>query len=480
MYSRISNSWLKHWDFILLDLIMLQAAYVFSCIMRRGLHIPYHDPLYLNIGLLIGLADICAAFFMEPYHGIMRRGYFQEFKNVLRHVVVVCVFEIAYLFLSQNGGAFSRLSFLWFVPAALIFVYVGRVLWKGFLVRHKRLFYDKVKMLLITTREEVEDTLEIMKLNSFNEFEIIGIAFVDGNVREDEAVRGIPVVCCADAVPDYIQTRWVDAVLIKVRQSYGIPRHLIDTCINMGLTVHYSLGDLGIGGNNQYINRMGGFTVVTSSLRVAQQREVFLKRVLDICGGLVGVLLTGIIFLFLGPAIYSASPGPIFFSQTRVGKNGKRFKIYKFRSMYTDAEKRKQELMKKNEMQGFMFKMENDPRIIGSGPDGSRHGLGWFIRKTSLDEFPQFWNVLKGDMSLVGTRPPTEDEWQQYEHSHRARLAIKPGLTGMWQVSGRSDITDFEEVVKLDMEYIKNWTFGMDIKIILKTVLVVLKGSGSK
>ncbi|HJA67081.1 MAG TPA: sugar transferase [Candidatus Mediterraneibacter cottocaccae] len=480
MYSRITNSWLKHWDFIVLDLITLQAAYVFSCIMRQGLHNPYQDQLYLNIGMIIGVADICAAFFMEPYHGIMRRGYFQEFKNVLRHVVVVCVFEIAYLFLSKNGGAFSRMSFLWFVPAAVLFVYMGRVIWKTYLLEHKHLFYAKAKMLLITTREEVRDALETMKQNSFNEFEIIGIAFVDGNVRENESIRGIPVVCCAEAVPDYIQTRWVDSVLIKVRQSYGIPRDLIDTCINMGLTVHYSLGDMGIGGNNQYINRMGGFNVLTSSLRVAQQREVFLKRILDICGGLVGVFLTGIISLFLAPAIYIASPGPVFFSQTRVGKNGKRFKIYKFRSMYTDAEKRKQELMKKNEMQGFMFKMENDPRIIGSGPDGSRHGLGWFIRKTSLDEFPQFWNVLKGDMSLVGTRPPTEDEWQQYEHSHRARLAIKPGLTGMWQVSGRSDITDFEEVVKLDMEYIKNWTFGMDIKIILKTVLVVLKGSGSK
>ena len=148
--------------------------------------------------------------------------------------------------------------------------------------------------------------------------------------------------------------------------------------------------------------------------------------------------------------------------------------------MYRDAEKRKKELMAKNEMNGLMFKIEADPRIIGSGPDGTRHGLGWFIRKTSLDEFPQFWNVLKGDMSLVGTRPPTEDEWKQYKPYHRARLAVKPGLTGMWQVSGRSDITNFEDVVKLDMKYIKNWNLGMDVKILIKTVFVVLGGRGSK
>ena len=220
--------------------------------------------------------------------------------------------------------------------------------------------------------------------------------------------------------------------------------------------------------------------VLTSSVRVASSWQVVLKRLMDICGGLVGLFLTGILTIFIGPAIYIASPGPIFFSQIRVGKNGKRFKIYKFRSMYLDAEKRKKDLMDKNEMNGLMFKMEADPRIIGSGPDGTRHGLGWFIRKTSLDEFPQFWNVLKGDMSLVGTRPPTEDEWKQYKPYHRARLAVKPGLTGMWQVSGRSDITDFEEVVKLDMKYVKNWCFGMDIKILFKTVFVVLAGAGSK
>lgn len=119
-------------------------------------------------------------------------------------------------------------------------------------------------------------------------------------------------------------------------------------------------------------------------------------------------------------------------------------------------------------MKVFMFKMENDPRIIGSGTDGSKHGLGRFIRKTSLDEFPQFWNVFKGDMSLVGTRPPTVDEWKQYEPYHRGRLAVKPGLTGMWQVSGRSDITDFEEVVKLDMEYVKNWNIEWISKFCLR------------
>ena len=148
-----------------------------------------------------------------------------------------------------------------------------------------------------------------------------------------------------------------------------------------------------------------------------------------------------------------------------------------------DAEARKAELMKENKLgDGKMFKMDFDPRVIGNKvlPDGShKTGVGDFIRRTSLDEFPQFFNVLKGDMSIVGTRPPLISETNLYEPRHKARLAIKPGITGMWQVSGRSDITDFEEVVRLDKEYIENWDIGLDIKILLKTVMVVAKKDGS-
>lgn len=147
--------------------------------------------------------------------------------------------------------------------------------------------------------------------------------------------------------------------------------------------------------------------------------------------------------------------------------------------MYLDAEERKKELLESNRVSsGMMFKLEWDPRIIGS-EKGPGRGIGNFIRKYSIDEFPQFFNVLKGEMSLVGTRPPTVDEWEKYDLHHRARLAVKPGLTGMWQVSGRSKITDFEQVVSLDKQYITEWNFALDIKILLKTVLVVLGKEGS-
>jgi len=174
---------------------------------------------------------------------------------------------------------------------------------------------------------------------------------------------------------------------------------------------------------------------------------------------------------FVAIAIKLNSKGPVIYKQVRAGKNGRRFNIYKFRSMYIDADERKKELESQNEVSGLMFKMENDPRITP---------VGRFIRKTSIDELPQFINILKGDMSLVGTRPPTLDEFEKYDSHYRRRLSITPGLTGMWQVSGRSDIKDFDEVVKLDLEYIDNWSLGLDVKIILQTIGVVIFGRASK
>lgn len=215
----------------------------------------------------------------------------------------------------------------------------------------------------------------------------------------------------------------------------------------------------------------GSYPVISFCAKTFEQNKMIIKRAIDIVGALIGLLVTAVVTIFVAPAILIESPGPIFFKQKRVGKNGRYFYMYKFRSMYRDAEERKKALMEQNEMKGLMFKMTDDPRITK---------VGRFIRATSIDELPQFFNVLKGDMSLVGTRPPTVDEFMQYAGYHKRRLSIKPGITGLWQVSGRSNIEDFEDVVKLDLEYIDNWSLALDIKILFKTVLVVFKKDGSR
>ncbi len=186
------------------------------------------------------------------------------------------------------------------------------------------------------------------------------------------------------------------------------------------------------------------------------------KRVMDIVGALVGLAITAVLYVVVGIIIKLDDGGPIFFSQIRCSWMGKRFKIWKFRSMVTDAEARKREVA--NKVEGPLFKNDNDSRVTK---------IGKFLRRTSLDEFPQFWNVLKGDMSLVGTRPPTPDEIEQYEVSQWQRLNVKPGMTGEWQVNGRSTVTKFEDVIRLDLQYQRKWSLMYDVQLIIKTVMVL-------
>ncbi len=194
-----------------------------------------------------------------------------------------------------------------------------------------------------------------------------------------------------------------------------------------------------------------------------------LKRLIDIVGAIVGLAITAVIFIPITIAIKIDSPGSVLFSQTRCGWLGGKFKMWKFRSMCVDAEAIKSKIP--NQAQGAFFKNDFDPRVTK---------VGKFLRRTSLDELPQFWNVLKGDMSLVGTRPPTPEEADQYQIPAWLRLDVKPGMTGEWQVNGRSQIRDFEDVVKLDLNYQKNWNLLYDIKIILKTILIIFnRNSGA-
>ncbi len=192
------------------------------------------------------------------------------------------------------------------------------------------------------------------------------------------------------------------------------------------------------------------------------------KRLVDILGALVGLAITGLILLPIAIAIQLDNPGSIFYRQVRCGLNGHTFKIWKFRSMVVEADRLKH--LVNNEAKGLIFKNQNDPRITR---------VGRFIRRTSLDEFPQFWNVLKGEMSLVGTRPPSVDEVVQYQQHHFQRLTVKPGMTGEWQVNGRSSVEDFEKIVEMDMDYQKKWSLSYDLMLILRTFQVIFNKNGA-
>jgi len=324
-------------------------------------------------------------------------------------------------------------------------------------------------MYLVTDKKFAINIVKDLLNNKYNNFILKGVIVLDSDGKS-EKIAGIPVVANADTMLSFIKTNVVDEIFIDLWDDNLITKAIADYCLDMGIIVHINMGNVSGHMPNAGVEKINGLTVVTTSISAATFRQIVLKRMIDICGSLAGLVVTGIVSVFIVPLIYMQSPGPVFFTQERVGKNGRRFKLYKFRSMYMDAEERKKELILHNKMDGFMFKMDNDPRITP---------IGRFIRKTSMDELPQFFNVLKGDMSLVGTRPPTVDEYERYALHHKKRLAIKPGLTGLWQVSGRNNITDFEKVVALDTQYIQEWTLGLDLKILLKTVKVVLRREGS-
>ena len=260
-------------------------------------------------------------------------------------------------------------------------------------------------------------------------------------------------------------------------------RKLMDECNRMAVPTHYRVKNLNESEIKRFPEKIGHTTVLTTSINYVTPFQAFIKRLFDIFAGIIGSIFAMLIILLFGPVIKLKSPGPVLFKQERVGHNGQRFNIVKIRTMYMDAEERKKDLMDQNKMNDDkMFKMDFDPRIIGNEefPDGTKKtGIGEFLRRTSLDEFPQFFLVLAGVMSTVGTRPPTVDEYNKYDYHHRVRMAIKPGITGLWQVSGRSDITDFEEVVRLDTDYIVNWSIGLDIEILFKTIIVQFMQKGA-
>lgn len=481
MYRRDTKGWLKHFDFMVLDLLILQLAFVLSYVLRHGMHNPYTVPVYANMSLFLMLCDLVIIFFTEPFRNILKRGYFREAEALFQQTLFIEMFAIMFLFSRKTGEAYSRASmFLMPILYASISYFV-RLGWKKVLKLTRR--DGGRSLLIISTSSEVEKNILNIRNHNYGTYRITGLVLLDGHTM-DSSVCGIPVVADINTASEYIQKAWADEVFITHLGNLPFPQKLVDTMIEMGITVHLTLPKVSsLPGKTQLVEKVGNYTVLTTSMNCVTTKQAFFKRSLDIAGGLVGCLLTAIMFPFVATAIYVNSPGPIFFAQERIGKNGKHFKMYKFRSMYMDAEERKKELMAQNRMNGnLMFKLDFDPRIIGNRilPDGTRKtGIGQFIRSTSIDEFPQFFNVLKGDMSLVGTRPPLISEFDAYEPHHRARMSVKPGITGMWQVSGRSEITDFEEIVQLDTKYINEWSIGLDFKILFQTVVAVLKRKGS-
>lgn len=494
MYKRNQQSWLKNIDFILLDVLALQVSLALAYFMRHG-GLPYATELYRSLAVLYAAIDILVTLAFNTMNNVLKRGLWLEFSQSVKHVAIVLGIMAVYMFSMQSGDQISRAVVFLTAALHLMLGYATRVAWKPVAqsITSRR---DKASMVVVADERRIAEMLG--RIGPRDEFRVTGIVLTNRDAT-GESISGVPVVASISTAADYICREWVDEVFFYPEDLEDIELHegeweedieeleatsmdmLIRQCEQMAVPIHIQLPLSGLRGKC-FSENIAGYEVLTEASNYASPLQLFLKRILDIVGGLVGSAIALVIMVIIGPIIKRESPGPILFRQTRIGQNGRRFQIYKIRSMYLDAEERKVELFKDNRVSdGLMFKLDWDPRIIGNKMvDGKRiTGIGEFVRSTSLDEFPQFFNVLLGQMSLVGTRPPTVDEWEKYRYHHRARLATKPGITGMWQVSGRSEITDFEEVVRLDTNYINNWSMGLDLKILWKTVGVVLKRAGA-
>lgn len=487
MYRRRTGGWLKHWDFILLDIISLQLGFILAYSYRMGRGLPYNDGDYRALALFFIMVEMAIFLFSNLLEDVVKRGVWREIKSCAASGILILLFSSLFMFSMKTGDTYSRIVVYLTCGIYVVLNLLVRLGWKSVL-RHWGGERRKDAMLVAAYVGEMAGILETLQENSFNLPGICGLIVLDG----EAGMEGFPypVVASRRDMLDYITRNWVDELLVDMGdpsdwQKYRSLQLELDRIAGSGVAVHKIIcQEQDVNGRAQLVESVGGFSVLTDSIRIVSMRQSIFKRCLDIAGGLVGTVLAGLVLLFVGPIIYAKSPGPVIFKQPRVGRNGKIFTMYKIRSMELNADAKKKDFVAANRVaDGMMFKLDNDPRIIGSKllPDGTyKKGVGNFIRDYSLDEFPQFVNVLKGDMSLVGTRPPTLDEWEKYEPHHRARMTFRPGITGLWQVSGRSDITDFDEAIKLDMRYINTWSTSQDLRIMWETVKKVVKKDGAR
>ena len=409
-----------------------------------------------------------AAFYISGYgKDFFKRDQSVELVETIKYIIFYALLISFSSFFLKEKFVISRRGMIYLLSLYGVLNYLLSFIVKRYWVYFNHNLKGSSKILLITATSRTEKVLDRLLTENDVQGKLAAVCVLDKPDFSHDKVVVVP----REQLLSYATHEVVDEVFVNLpSENYDIGS-IISQFETMGIdvTVNLNAFDKNLGRNKQ-IHEMAGLNVVTFSTKFYKPSHVIAKRAIDICGAIVGLIICGIVSIVLFPMIRKDG-GPAIFSQTRIGKNGRHFTFYKFRSMRIDAEAIKGQLMEQNTMQGGMFKMDNDPRVTK---------VGHFIRKTSLDELPQFWNVLIGDMSLVGTRPPTVDEYDKYTPEQKRRLSFKPGITGLWQISGRSEITNFDDVVKLDVAYIDGWTIWKDFEILFKTIKVVLMRDGAK
>jgi len=327
------------------------------------------------------------------------------------------------------------------------------------------------RILIVGTGKRAEKFIKLIKSNPSWNIKIIGLVDIDAG-KKGEVIDGYEVIGTLDDIPNIISTNILDEIVFIVPRSWlNKIEDILFYCENAGLKVHIAVNLFDLKFSRAKQTDLQGFPLLVFESTPEKLGHLFVKRLIDFIASGIALIILAPIFIVVAIIIKATSKGPVFFMQSRCGLYGRQFMLYKFRTMIIDAESQLKDILKYNEMDGPVFKMTNDPRITKTGK---------WLRKSSIDELPQIWNVFKGDMSLVGPRPPLPSEVENYDNWQRRRLSMRPGITCLWQVGGRNKITDFKEWMRLDLEYIDNWSLWLDFKILFKTIPTVLFGIGAK
>ncbi len=460
--------------FALADAMLLVLALFLAIGLRSLVPLPLlRDGLSINLGTHIWLLTVGI-----PVYWMLAWGHRLYDPSALRgraSTVTSLLWTFGYLtavlglaiFIFQVK-TFSRAIFFLFLGIGFLSIAATRITLVWLSKRTGRDAADLRGVLIVGTGPEAADVR--VKIRNHDELGMRVVGHLLGPNPAPMSIDETQVLGRLGDLKRIVEERVVDDVVfaIPVAESLACEQE-IGWCEEVGVTVHLRADIVRTLFARMYPTDLDGTPMLTVSATPHQPVALLMKRVTDLLGSAVALVVLSPVFAAATVLVKATSRGPVFFSQTRVGLNGRTFKLYKFRSMYRDAEARRAALDGLNEMTGPVFKIKDDPRITP---------VGKWMRRLSIDEIPQFWNVLAGDMSLVGPRPPIPDEVKKYERWQRRRLSMKPGITCLWQVSGRNGV-DFENWMRLDLAYIDTWSLRLDVQILLRTVPVVLTARGA-
>jgi exopolysaccharide biosynthesis polyprenyl glycosylphosphotransferase len=459
---------------IISDLLIVAAAFFLGYFLRD----PFVDPQSLSACLWLLPATVLI-------WGVLLYtfGVYDSFRTKTSSEFVLLVLRIAFIgFIVLSGLIYLFRDHLRLPPISrslisAVFVYAaGLVLLEKVALMNFFRFFRKLGLnfrilLVVGTGKRAEHFIDLVKSHAEWGLRIHGLVDEDTN-RVGTVIKGSKVLGSFEDFPGIIHNNVIDQVVFIVPRTWmGKIENLVYLCEEEGIKISLALDFFNFRISRAKQTDLFGFPLITFESAPDRLWHLIFKRLFDILVSFAGLLLLWPLFLIIAMIIKFNSPGPVFFRQKRVGLNGRIFTLVKFRTMVKDAEEKLGDLLHRNEMKGPVFKMANDPRLTS---------VGKFLRRSSLDEFPQLWNVLKGNMSLIGPRPPLPSEVKKYESWQRRRLSMRPGITCLWQANGRNKISDFDEWMRLDLEYIDNWSLWLDLQILFKTIPVVLTGSGAK